>query len=40
MSDELNQERAADGAADAIAATAIISVIVLGMYIWLSGMPS
>jgi hypothetical protein len=40
MSDELNQERAADGAADAIAATAVISIVVLGMYLWLSGMPS
>ena len=40
MSDDLNQERRADGAADAIAATAIISVVVLSMYLWLSGMPS
>jgi hypothetical protein len=40
MSDELNQERAADGDADAIAATAVISIVVLGMYLWLSGMPS
>ena len=40
MSDELNQERAGDGVADAIAATAVISVIVFTMYIWLSGMPS
>ncbi len=40
MSDELNQERRADGTADAIAATAIISVVVLSMYLWLSGMPS
>ena len=28
-----------DGAADAIAATAIVAVVVLGLYIWLSGMP-
>jgi hypothetical protein len=40
MSDDLNQERHADGTADAIAATAIISVVVLSMYLWLSGMPS
>ncbi len=40
MSEELNQESAADGRADAIAATAIISLVVLTLYIWLSGMPS
>jgi hypothetical protein len=40
MSEELEKERVADGVADAIAATAIISIVVLGMYIWLSGMPS
>ena len=40
MSDQVNKERAADGVADAIAATAIIFVIVLGMSLWLSGMPS
>ena len=40
MSDETNREREADGVADAIAATAIICVVVLTMYIWLSGMPS
>lgn len=40
MSEELNNERNADGVADSIAATAIISVVVLGMYLWLSGMPS
>jgi hypothetical protein len=40
MSDQVNQERAADGVADAIAATAIITVIVLGLSLWLSGMPS
>lgn len=39
MSDKLNTEREADGAADAIAVTAVIGVIVLAMYIWLSGMP-
>lgn len=40
MSEELNREREADGAADSIAATAIITVVVLAMYIWLAGMPS
>lgn len=40
MSDQVNQERAADGVADAMAATAIITIIVLGMYLWLSGMPT
>ena len=40
MSDQVNQERAADGVADAFAATAIIAIIVFGLYLWLSGMPS
>ena len=40
MSEELNQERDADGVADSIAATAVISVSVLPLYLWLSGMPS
>ena len=40
MSDELNSEREADGVADAIAATAIITIVVVAMYIWLSGMPT
>lgn len=40
MSDNLNQERAADGVADSIAVTAIIAIVVITMYIWLSGMPS
>ncbi len=40
MSDKFNQERSADGAADAIAVTAIIAIVVFTMYIWLSGMPS
>ena len=39
MSDKSNTERDADGAADAIAVTAVIGVVVLAMYIWLSGMP-
>ena len=29
-----------DGGADAIAATAIITIVVVGLTIWLSGMPS
>lgn len=40
MSEELNREREADGVADSIAATAIITVVVVAMYIWLAGMPS
>jgi hypothetical protein len=40
MSDEVNKERAADGAADAIASVAIIAIVVTTMYIWLSGMPT
>ncbi|WP_460588109.1 methionine synthase [Haliea atlantica] len=28
-----------DGSADAIAATAIISIVVFSLYLWLSGMP-
>ncbi len=40
MSEELNKERQADGVADSIAATAIVTVVVVAMYLWLSGMPS
>ncbi|MFV8817289.1 methionine synthase [Haliea sp. E17] len=40
MSEEHTNKDAGDGAADAIAATAIISIIVLTMYLWLSGMPT
>ena len=40
MSDETNKKDAGDGAADAIAATALVALAVLTMYIWLSGMPS
>ncbi|MFT5334223.1 MAG: hypothetical protein ACI9GB_002130, partial [Halioglobus sp.] len=29
-----------DGAADSIAATAIISLVIVALYFWLSGMPS
>ncbi|WP_207796414.1 methionine synthase [Pseudohalioglobus lutimaris] len=40
MSDDLHENDAGDGTADAIAATAVISLVVLTLYIWLSGMPS
>jgi hypothetical protein len=40
MSEEVNSKHAGDGAADAIAATAVISLVVLTLYLWLSGMPS
>ena len=40
MSEDLNNKDASDGTADAIAATAVISLVVLTMYLWLSGMPS
>jgi len=40
MSDQTNQERDADGVADATAAVAIIAIVVFTMYIWLSGMPA
>ena len=40
MSDQTDKARAADGAADAIATVAIITIVVLTMYVWLSGMPS
>jgi hypothetical protein len=35
----MSSSKLSDGAADAIAATAIIAVVILGMYLWLSGMP-
>ncbi len=40
MSDSQDLERKADGAADAIAATAIIAIVIVTLYFWLSGMPS
>ena len=40
MSDETNNKDAGDGTADAIAATALVALAVLTMYIWLAGMPS
>ena len=35
----MSRSNLSDGTADAIAATAIIAVVTLGMYIWLSGRP-
>ncbi|MCR9104687.1 MAG: methionine synthase [Gammaproteobacteria bacterium] len=40
MSDESNTNKDDDGRADAIAATLVISIIIYGLYLWLSGMPS
>lgn len=40
MTEETNNHDAEDGSADSIAATAVISLVVLTMYLWLSGMPS
>ncbi|MEH6568334.1 MAG: methionine synthase [Halioglobus sp.] len=40
MSEEQDLERNADGMADSIAATAIISIVIVTLYLWLSGMPS
>ncbi len=40
MSEQLDQDRDADGRADAWAATGIITLVVLTLYLWLSGMPS
>jgi len=40
MSDETQEPQNGDGAADAFAATTVIAVVVLALYIWLSGMPS
>ena len=38
MTDQIKRDE--DGAADAGAAIAIISIVVFGMYLWLSGMPT
>jgi hypothetical protein len=40
MSDKMKQERNPDGLADACATTAIIAIVVITMYVWLSGMPT
>ncbi|MDG2411700.1 MAG: methionine synthase [Halioglobus sp.] len=40
MAQNSESKNTGDGVADAMATTAIISIIVLSMYIWLSGMPS
>jgi hypothetical protein len=38
MSEQSNNHQG-DGVADAFAATAIISLVVLSLYVWLAGMP-
>jgi hypothetical protein len=40
MSEDTQKSVDEDGKADAYAATAIIGLVVLTLYIWLSGMPS
>ncbi len=40
MSDKMKQESDSDGWADACATTAIIAIVVITMYVWLSGMPT
>jgi hypothetical protein len=40
MSDQIDQERDDDGAADVKATLAIMAVVIFGVYFWLSGMPS
>jgi hypothetical protein len=40
MTDNQDSKHAGDGAADAFAVTAIVTIVVLAVYIWLSGMPS
>lgn len=40
MSDNTNEERDSDGMADAGATIAIITITVVAVCIWLSGMPS
>lgn len=40
MDQETHEKDAEDGAADAIAATAVITLVVFTLYLWLSGMPA
>jgi len=40
MSDQIDQERDGDGAADVKATLAIMAVVIYGVYFWLSGMPT
>lgn len=40
MSDKENSKHAGDGAADAIAVTALMAIVITALYVWLSGMPS
>ncbi|GHD29694.1 hypothetical protein GCM10007053_10680 [Halioglobus pacificus] len=36
----MSKSNLTDGSADAIAATAVITIVVFTLYLWLSGMPS
>jgi hypothetical protein len=40
MAEKIQQERTSDGIADSAAVIAIITIVVLAMYLWLSGMPT
>jgi hypothetical protein len=40
MSQDTDQQSKGDGMADSMAAVAVITIIILTLYIWLSGMPS
>lgn len=40
MSDKMNDQKNSDGMADAGATIAIITIVVITMYVWLSGMPA
>ncbi|MBE9537798.1 MAG: methionine synthase [Proteobacteria bacterium] len=40
MSDQQNQEREADGAADVKAVLGIMAVVIYAAYFWLAGMPT
>lgn len=40
MSDQTKNQRDADGRVDAYATVAIMTIVIVGMYLWLSGMPS
>lgn len=40
MSENSEVNRDGDGFADSLAVTAIITIVVIALYVWLSGMPS
>jgi hypothetical protein len=40
MSDNSEQQKNRDGMADAGATIAIIAIVVITLYVWLSGMPT